>query len=116
MTSDADRRRSRSSSRSRSRTRSPKQERRRRSRSRSTFSRSPSPGSCKRLHIANLDDSIRRRDIEDAFGKFGKLSDVWVASYPPFYAFVVFETGQEAADALKEMRSGYVSFFCLFIS
>lgn len=57
-----------------------------------------------------MDDSVRRRDIEDAFGKFGKLSDVWVASYPPFYAFVVFEKGEEAADALKEMRSGYVSF------
>lgn len=112
MTSDADKRRSRSSTRSRSRGRSVSKERdrgaRRRSRSRSTYSRSPSPGSCKRLHIANLDDSVRRRDIEDAFGKFGKLTDVWVASYPPFYAFVVFDRGEEASEALKEMRSGYV--------
>ncbi|KAI1724377.1 RNA recognition motif domain-containing protein [Ditylenchus destructor] len=106
MTSSPDRRKRRSSS-SRSRSASPR--RKRRSRSRSTFSRSPSPReTCKRLHIANLDDSVRRRDIEDAFSKFGKLADVWVASYPPFYAFVVYEKSEDASDALKEMRSGYV--------
>lgn len=110
MTSDADKRRSRSSTRSRSRNRSLSRDRRRKSRSHSTYSRSLSPSACKRLHIANLDDSVRRRDIEEAFGKFGKLSDVWVASYPPFYAFVVFERGDDASEALKEMRSGYVNF------
>lgn len=47
----------------------------------------------KRLHIGNLDESVRRRDVEETFGKFGKLEDIWVASYPPFYAFVVYEKG-----------------------
>ncbi|KAI6205496.1 RNA recognition motif domain and Nucleotide-binding, alpha-beta plait domain-containing protein [Aphelenchoides besseyi] len=71
-------------------------------------SRSRSPAQCKRLHIANIDDSVRRRDIEDCYGKFGKLSDIWVASYPPFYAFVVYEHSDDAAKALEKMRSGYV--------
>lgn len=99
-----------SSSRSRSRSKSRDRERSRRHRSatRSTFSRSPSPSASKRLHVANLDESVRRRDIEDTFGKYGKLSDVWVASYPPFYAFIVYERGEDAKEALKEMRSGYV--------
>ncbi|CAD5235416.1 unnamed protein product [Bursaphelenchus xylophilus] len=95
----------RSRSRSASRERPSKREKRHRSR---TYSRSPSPTKSNRLHIANIDESIRKRDIEDAYGKFGKLADIWVASYPPFYAFVVYEHADDAAAALKEMKSGYV--------
>lgn len=78
-----------SRSASRSRSRSPVEKRKRRRSN--TNSRSPSPTTSKRLHIANLDDSVRRRDIEDAFGKFGKLDDIWLASYPPLYGFVVYQ-------------------------
>ncbi|CAD5228390.1 unnamed protein product [Bursaphelenchus okinawaensis] len=97
------------SARSRSRSASRERTSKRRHRSR-TYSRSPSPSSktSNRLHIANIDESIRKRDIEDAYGKFGKLSDIWVASYPPFYAFVVYEHADDAQAALKEMKSGYV--------
>lgn len=95
-------------SRTRSRSRSRDRRRRRRSHSsRSTFSRSESPAE-RRLHIANLDDSVRRRDVEDAFAKFGRLADLWVASYPPFYAFVVYERGDDAREAMKAMRNGYI--------
>jgi len=98
------------SSRSSSRERRPK--RRERSRTpekrRESRTRSRSPQDSKRLHIGNLDDSIRRRDIEDTFGKYGKLADVWLASYPPYYAFVAYNRGEEAAEALKDMRSGYI--------
>uniref|UniRef100_A0A914QWD0 RRM domain-containing protein n=1 Tax=Panagrolaimus davidi TaxID=227884 RepID=A0A914QWD0_9BILA len=45
---------------------------------------------------------------ESTFSKFGKLSDVWVASYPPYFGFVVFENGDDAVDALKSMKSGYI--------
>ncbi|KAI6191592.1 RNA recognition motif domain and Nucleotide-binding, alpha-beta plait domain-containing protein [Aphelenchoides bicaudatus] len=94
---------------SRSRSRSPVEEKRKRRRSNTySRSRSPSPNTSKRLHIANLDDSVRRRDIEDAFGKFGKLEDIWLASYPPLYGFVVFEEAKDAAVALKEMKTAYV--------
>lgn len=55
-----------------------------------------------------IDDTIRRRDLEDAFGKFGKLDDIWLASYPPLYAFVVFHEAQDATKALKEMQTGYI--------
>uniref|UniRef100_A0A914R208 RRM domain-containing protein n=1 Tax=Panagrolaimus davidi TaxID=227884 RepID=A0A914R208_9BILA len=70
--------------------------------------RSASPSSCKRLHLADLDDTVSRRNVEDTFSKFGKLADVWVASYPPYYGFVVFENGDDAVDALKSMKSGYI--------
>jgi|UniRef100_A0AC35G6H0 RNA recognition motif-containing protein len=70
--------------------------------------RSGSPPSVKRLHLADLDETVTRRGVEDAFGKFGKLADVWVASYPPYFGFVVYERSDDAADALKAMRHGYI--------
>ena len=87
---------------SRSRSRSPRQSSRR-ARSRSaTYSRSPSPPpASKRLHVANIDDSISRKDVEESFGRFGKLIDVWCATYSPFYAFVTYEREDEASLALR---------------
>uniref|UniRef100_A0A914QYH4 RRM domain-containing protein n=1 Tax=Panagrolaimus davidi TaxID=227884 RepID=A0A914QYH4_9BILA len=70
--------------------------------------RSVSPSSSKRLHLADLDETVSRRNVENTFSKFGKLSDVWVASYPPYFGFVVFENGDDAIDALKSMKSGYI--------
>lgn len=103
--------RSRSRSRSKMPPRREREERRRRRRSRSgtrsTFSRSPSPGA-KRLHIGNLDESIRRCDIEDVYGKYGRITDCWMASYPPFYGFVVFDRADDASKALRDMSTGYI--------
>jgi hypothetical protein len=109
MVRDSSRSRSSSAKRSRSRSLSKsRQKRRRRSRSsRSTFSRTPSPGA-KRLHIGNLDDTVRRCDIEDVFGKYGRIVDCWMASYPPFYGFVVFDRAEDAQKALRDMSTGYI--------
>ena len=35
------------------------------------------------LYIGNLAASVEQRDLEDVFGKFGRVSDVWVARKPP---------------------------------
>ncbi|TKR77358.1 hypothetical protein L596_018351 [Steinernema carpocapsae] len=93
-----------------SRSRSPR-ERRRRSRSGSNRSRTYDSDEMMaqvqdaRLHISDLDQSVRRRDIEDLFSKYGRLEDIWLATYPPIYAFVVFESRRDAAKALKELRT-----------
>uniref|UniRef100_A0A914R1K1 RRM domain-containing protein n=1 Tax=Panagrolaimus davidi TaxID=227884 RepID=A0A914R1K1_9BILA len=70
--------------------------------------RYPSPSSSERLHLADLDETVSSRNVESTFSKFGKLSDVWVASYPPYFGFVVFENGDDAVDAIKSMKSGYI--------
>lgn len=57
---------------------------------------------CK-LYIGNLDHAAERRDLEDAFGKFGAVEDVWVARKPPGFAFVTFGDARDADDAVKEM-------------
>ncbi|VDN51427.1 unnamed protein product [Dracunculus medinensis] len=91
---------SRASRRSRSRSRS-----RSKSRSRSrTYS--PDRGMEEgRLHVANIDESIRPRDLEEAFGRYGKLNEVWVASYPPLFAFVVFKSKTDANEALNALNN-----------
>ncbi|VDD93642.1 unnamed protein product [Enterobius vermicularis] len=87
-----------SSSKSKSRSKS-------RSRSR-TYS--PDRGEEGRLHVANIDETIRARDLEDAFGRYGKLKEVWVASYPPLFAFVVFKSKSDAQEAMSAMNNTYI--------
>uniref|UniRef100_A0A0M3HFR2 RRM domain-containing protein n=1 Tax=Ascaris lumbricoides TaxID=6252 RepID=A0A0M3HFR2_ASCLU len=78
---------------------------RRRSRSRSTDRAADELG---RLHICNFDDSLKKGDLEDAFKKFGSIHNVWLASYPPLFAFVTFKNKDEADEALREMDNAYV--------
>uniref|UniRef100_A0A915PGX7 RRM domain-containing protein n=1 Tax=Setaria digitata TaxID=48799 RepID=A0A915PGX7_9BILA len=42
------------------------------------------------------------------FSKFGDIDNVWLASYPPLFAFVTFKAKEDAADALKEMNNAYI--------
>lgn len=43
------------------------------------------------------------------FRKFGDIDNVWLASYPPLFAFVTFKAKGDADDALKEMNNTFVS-------
>jgi hypothetical protein len=45
---------------------------------------------CK-IYIGNLGNNASKYEIEDAFGKYGPLKNVWVARNPPGFAFVEFE-------------------------
>lgn len=53
-----------------------------------------------RLHIADLGIDCSKREIQRAFEKYGKVSDVWLARNPPCFAFVVFNNREEAEDAI----------------
>merc|ERR1711934_1140548 len=44
---------------------------------------------CK-VYIGNLGNNASKYEIEDAFGKYGPLRNVWVARNPPGFAFVEF--------------------------
>merc|ERR1712110_44653 len=98
-------RRDRSRSRSRSRSR-----RRSRSRSggrRSYRSRSRSPRRSRseegyRLHIGDINEDCRKRDLEKIFSKYGPLREIWLASYAPFYAFINYESRGDMEYAAKK--------------
>merc|ERR1711973_938898 len=68
---------------SRSRSRGGSRGRRYRSRSRSPRrSRSPEEN---RLHVGDINEDCRKRDLEKIFSKYGPLKEIWLASYAPFY-------------------------------
>jgi len=92
--SNSSRRRSYSRSRSRSGGRY-------RSRSRSHRQLSPDPEGY-RLHVADLDENARKKDLERIFMRFGPLKEIWLASYAPFYAFVVYRNRLDAQDACED--------------
>ncbi|XP_038051329.1 serine/arginine-rich splicing factor 3-like isoform X1 [Patiria miniata] len=57
---------------------------------------------CK-VYVGNLGDSAGRRELENAFMKFGPLKNVWVARNPSGFAFVEFEDPRDAEDSVKAL-------------
>uniref|UniRef100_A0A0K8TRJ4 Putative pre-mrna-splicing factor sf2-like isoform x2 n=1 Tax=Tabanus bromius TaxID=304241 RepID=A0A0K8TRJ4_TABBR len=55
---------------------------------------------CK-VYVGNLGSSASKYEIENAFGKYGPLRNVWVARNPPGFAFVEFEDRRDAEDAVR---------------
>ena len=44
----------------------------------------------------DLDENARKKDLERIFMRFGPLKEIWLASYAPFYAFVVYRNRLDA--------------------
>ncbi|CAB4066956.1 SFRS7 [Lepeophtheirus salmonis] len=96
--------RSRSSSRDRRRRdRSFSPVRRRSSDRRNSYGRNRSPidEDGYRIHVADLDVSATKRDMEKVFGKFGPLKEIWMARSVPCFAFVVFRYREDAEDGVR---------------
>jgi RNA recognition motif-containing protein len=55
---------------------------------------------CK-VYVGNLQENAIKSDVENAFGKYGPLKNVWVARNPPGFAFVEFEDARDAEDAVR---------------
>ena len=58
--------------------------------------------SCK-IYIGELGCGATKEELEEKFGYYGPLRNVWVARRPPGFAFVEFEDARDAADAVKEL-------------
>ncbi|XP_072398599.1 RNA-binding protein 1-like [Diabrotica undecimpunctata] len=58
--------------------------------------------SCK-VYVGNLGSSASKHEIENSFGKYGPLRNVWVARNPPGFAFVEFEDPRDAEDAVRSL-------------
>ena len=111
---DNERKRSKSRSRSpdrrrkspsKSRSRSPRDRRRSRSRSYSPRRRQVDRGNDEdgyRLHVADLDVSANKRDLERVFGKYGPLREIWMARSVPCFAFVVYRYKEDSEDAARK--------------
>ncbi|XP_060083423.1 serine/arginine-rich splicing factor 3-like [Ylistrum balloti] len=59
--------------------------------------------SCK-VYVGELGNNANKQELEDAFGQYGRLKNVWIARNPPGFAFVEFEDARDAEDACKELH------------
>ncbi|KAK9886388.1 hypothetical protein WA026_016660, partial [Henosepilachna vigintioctopunctata] len=53
------------------------------------------------LYVGDLGNNESKQDLEDAFGYYGQLRNVWVARNPHGFAFLEFEGPRDAEDAVK---------------
>eukprot|EP00931_Biecheleriopsis_adriatica_P031968 TRINITY_DN186_c0_g1_i1.p1 TRINITY_DN186_c0_g1~~TRINITY_DN186_c0_g1_i1.p1 ORF type:complete len:138 (-),score=17.19 TRINITY_DN186_c0_g1_i1:149-562(-) len=58
-----------------------------------------------RVYVGNLpkERCVERDELEEGFGKFGRIVDVWIARQPPGFAFVTMDSEKDAEEAVKEM-------------
>ncbi|KHJ48288.1 hypothetical protein D918_01559 [Trichuris suis] len=56
-----------------------------------------------KVYVGGLPDRASRSEIEAVFSRFGQLRNVWVARRPSGFAFVVFEDGRDAEDAVRSL-------------
>lgn len=83
-------------------------------------------GSECKLYVGDLGNNASKQELEDAFGYYGPLRNVWVARNPPGFAFVEFEDPRDAEDAVRglgkyidtigvELMNSNMTFIHLFI-
>ncbi|KAG0484678.1 hypothetical protein HPP92_008757 [Vanilla planifolia] len=53
-----------------------------------------------KLYVGNLSSRIREMELANEFRAYGLVRSVWIARNPPGYAFVEFDSRQEAYDAI----------------
>ena len=64
-----------------------------------------------KVYVGGLGNNGSKQELEDVFGYYGKLKNVWVARNPPGFAFVEFEDQRDAEDAVMELDGRYFYYF-----
>ena len=54
-----------------------------------------------KVYVGGLRDDADKYDLEEAFQKYGRVKNVWVARKPPGFAFVEMEDTRDAEDAIR---------------
>jgi len=65
---------------------------------------------CK-VYVGDLSKDAEEKEIERAFGYYGRLKSVWVARNPPGFAFVEYEDPKDAEDAVRALDGTSVKSF-----
>ena len=57
---------------------------------------------CK-VYVGDLPKDAEEKELERAFGYYGRLKSVWVARNPPGFAFLEYEDAKDAEDAVRAL-------------
>lgn len=55
----------------------------------------------RKVYVGDLGSDATRREIDDAFSKYGDVNNIWIAMKPPGFAFVLMEDTRDAEDAVR---------------
>lgn len=61
-----------------------------------------------KLYVGGLGTSVDRRDIKEAFDKYGHITDVWIPNKRSGFGFVSFAERRDAEDAIRGMNGRLV--------
>ncbi|XP_020671967.1 serine/arginine-rich splicing factor RSZ23 isoform X1 [Dendrobium catenatum] len=56
-----------------------------------------------KIYVGNLSSRIRELELSNEFRTYGLVRSIWIARNPPGYAFVEFDSRQEAHDAIAAL-------------
>eukprot|EP00808_Paulinella_micropora_P016944 g7149.t1 len=56
-----------------------------------------------RLYVGSLDRDTDKRDLEEEFSRYGRISNIWIARNPPGFAFVDMDDRRDAEDAVDAL-------------
>lgn len=57
-----------------------------------------------RVHVRDLGDYGDKEELRRVFSKFGGMTNVWIANNPPGFAYVFYETFDDAEKAVEAMN------------
>eukprot|EP01066_Platyproteum_vivax_P006136 Platyproteum_vivax@DN1956_c0_g1_i1.p1 len=56
----------------------------------------------RKIYVGNIPEDIGPKELQEKFGRFGAITNIWVARQPPGFCFVTFEDPRDAEDAIRE--------------
>ena len=63
---------------------------------------------CK-LYIGGLEKDTNENELEEAFGKYGAIKEIWVSRDRPGFGFVTFESADCADEAVSHLNGETVA-------
>ena len=61
-----------------------------------------------RVHVAGFGANVKRDDLMRTFGKFGPITEIWMAQSTPRFGFVVFKNVEDSEEAIWRLDSSEI--------
>ena len=68
----------------------------------------PNEGNGYRVHVAGFGANVKRDDLMQTFGRFGPITEIWMAQSMPRFGFVVFKNMEDSEEAIWQLDSSEI--------